>query len=82
MSKNNKLSNLKGWWNTIEQSDLDNDGDMDLIVGNHGLNSRFKATPKSPIKLYANDFDGNSFLDPILAFTDSNGKELSICFKT
>lgn len=75
LTKNNKLSNLKGWWNTIEQSDLDNDGDMDLIVGNHGLNSRFKATPKSPIKLYANDFDGNSFLDPILAFTANNGKE-------
>ena len=75
LSKNNKLSNLKGWWNTIEQSDLDNDGDMDLIVGNHGLNSRFRASPKTPIKLYVNDFDGNSFLDPILAFTDNNGKE-------
>ncbi len=75
LSKNNKLSNLKGWWNTIEQSDLDNDGDMDLIVGNHGLNSRFRASSKSPIKLYANDFDSNSFLDPILAFTDTNGKE-------
>ncbi len=74
-SKSNKLSNLKGWWNTIEQSDLDNDGDLDLIVGNHGLNSRFRASEKEPIKLFANDYDGNSFLDPILAFTAENGKQ-------
>ncbi len=75
LSKNNKLSNLKGWWNTLEQCDLDSDGDMDLIAGNHGLNSRFKASSKSPIKLYVNDFDSNSFLDPILAFTNNVGKE-------
>ena len=74
-SKNNKLSNLKGWWNTIIQSDLDNDGDMDLIVGNHGLNSRFKASNEKPIKLFVNDYDANGYIDPILAFTDENGKE-------
>jgi hypothetical protein len=74
-SKNNLVSNLKGWWNTIEQSDLDNDGDMDLIVGNHGLNSRFKASVSEPIKLFINDYDGNSFLDPILSFTAKNGKQ-------
>ena len=74
-SQKNKLSNLKGWWNTIEQSDLDNDGDMDLIIGNHGLNSRFKATANEPIKLFTNDFDGNSYSDPILAFTAKNGKQ-------
>lgn len=74
-TKNSTVSNLKGWWSTIEQSDLDNDGDLDLIVGNHGLNSRFRATVSSPIKLYANDYDGNSYSDPILAFTDKNGKE-------
>ena len=74
-TEKNMLSNLKGWWNTIEKSDLDNDGDFDLILGNHGLNSRFKATPKNPIKLYVNDFDKNGFLDPILSFTGIDGKE-------
>jgi hypothetical protein len=74
-TEKNTLSNLKGWWNTIEKSDLDNDGDFDLILGNHGLNSRFKATPKNPIKLYVNDFDENGFLDPILSFTGIDGKE-------
>jgi len=74
-NENNARSNLKGWWNTIEKSDLDNDGDFDLIIGNHGLNSRFKATPKNPINLYVNDFDKNSFLDPVLSFTNTDGKE-------
>jgi hypothetical protein len=74
-SKSAQLSNLKGWWNTIEQSDLDNDGDIDLIVGNHGLNSRFRATENEPITLYANDFDGNGYVDPILTFTENNGKQ-------
>ena len=75
LSQNNTLSSLKGWWNTIEQSDLDNDGDMDLIVGNHGLNSRFKASVDQPIKLFVNDYDENGFIDPILTFTAKNGKQ-------
>jgi hypothetical protein len=48
---------------------------MDLILGNHGLNSRFKASESEPIKLFANDFDGNSFTDPILSFKAKNGKQ-------
>jgi hypothetical protein len=73
--ENNSLASLKGWWNTIEKSDLDADGNVDLIVGNHGLNSRFRATTKNPIKLFVNDFDKNGFLDPVLSFTSEENKE-------
>lgn len=72
---NNALSENKGWWNTIESSDLDGDGDIDFIVGNHGLNSRFRASAQRPITLYAKDFDGNGFMDPILTFRNSSGKD-------
>lgn len=71
----NPLSNLKGWWNTIEKADLDNDGDLDFIVGNHGLNSRFRATKEKPITLFSKDFDSNGFIDPILTFRAENGKD-------
>jgi hypothetical protein len=73
--KNNPLSDLKGWWNVIYPSDLDGDGDIDFIVGNHGLNSRFKASAERPITLYSKDFDKNGFIDPILTFRAENGKD-------
>lgn len=69
------LSNSKGWWNTIEAADLDADGDIDFILGNHGLNSRFKASAEKPISLFSNDFDQNGFNDPVLAFRADDGKD-------
>ena len=69
------LRELKGWWNEIQIEDLNNDGLDDLIIGNHGLNSRFKASKNNPIKLYHNDFDNNGFAEAIVCFTDTNGKE-------
>ena len=73
--KDNSLSDLKGWWNAIHPCDLDNDGDIDFIVGNHGLNSRFRASKEHPIFLYSKDFDNNGFSDPILTFRADNGKD-------
>ncbi len=75
LKQDNPLTALKGWWNTIEANDLDNDGDVDFIVGNHGLNSRFRASKKHPITLYSGDFDGNGFIDPILSFRADDGKD-------
>jgi hypothetical protein len=49
----------KGWWNRIEPADLDQDGDIDFVLGNRGLNTKFKATPAKPITMFVNDFDGN-----------------------
>ncbi len=72
---NNKLASLKGWWNTIHPADLDNDGDMDFVLGNHGLNSRFKASSANTITLYSKDFDGNGFTDPILTFRRDDRKD-------
>ncbi len=42
-SKTN-LKNMDGWWQSINGADLDNDGDMDYILGNFGTNRRFKNT--------------------------------------
>ncbi|WP_057940017.1 VCBS repeat-containing protein [Algoriphagus resistens] len=54
-----------GWWGSIHSADMDGDGDLDLIVGNYGLNTQFKANENRPIKLYAADFDKNGSIDPI-----------------
>ncbi len=72
--KDNPLSQLKGWWNVIHAVDLDKDGDLDFVLGNHGKNSRFKASDEKPINLFVKDFDNNGFSDPIMTFTAKNGK--------
>ena len=73
-SSSSNLTNYKGWWQTIDSADFNGDGLMDIIVGNHGLNSRFNANEKSPIRLYLNDYDRNEQLDPVLTFKRENGK--------
>ncbi|WP_051947345.1 VCBS repeat-containing protein [Muricauda sp. MAR_2010_75] len=60
------LENQSGWWNSIAAADLDNDGDMDYVLGNHGLNSRFKASAEQPISCYIKDFDNNGLQDQII----------------
>ncbi|MBN4072271.1 VCBS repeat-containing protein, partial [Flavobacteriales bacterium AH-315-E23] len=67
------LSNTRGWWNSINSGDFDDDGDMDFVVGNLGLNSKYKVSRRHPLHLYANDFDQTGTLDLILAkHTDSS----------
>jgi hypothetical protein len=62
------LSDFQGWWNDLELADFDNDGDLDLVVANWGLNSRLSASREEPVNLYLNDFDGNATSDPILTY--------------
>jgi hypothetical protein len=60
------LDKTEGWWNRIEAADLDNDGDTDFVVGNHGLNSRFRASLTKPVCMYVNDFDHNGTIEQII----------------
>lgn len=78
-----KLKNengLTGLWQTITLSDVNNDGNVDIVAGNYGLNSKLHATEKEPLKLYVKDFDGNGILDQLLTYT-SNEKEYTFLGK-
>jgi len=59
------VANKKGWWTSIAAGDFDNDGDIDYIAGNLGLNSFFKASDQYPANIYAKDFDSNGSYDAI-----------------
>ena len=60
------LSKTNGWWNRIEIADINNDGYPDIIAGNHGLNSRFKATEAKPVNMYVGDFGNNGTTQQII----------------
>ncbi|MFA6087356.1 FG-GAP-like repeat-containing protein [Mucilaginibacter sp.] len=65
--KNNKgkfiqdkqLDNYKGWWGSLQVADINGDGKLDILAGNIGLNSKFRATANEPMKIYIKDFDNN-----------------------
>ena len=61
-----KLNDTNGWWNKIVATDIDKDGDTDFILGNLGLNYKFKASAEKPFIVYANDFDSNGTNDIFL----------------
>ncbi len=62
------LDDSNGWWNCVIAEDFDKDGDLDLVAGNLGSNTRLKASQQSPLTLFAKDFDNNGQIDPVLAF--------------
>jgi len=74
------VTSLPGWWNFTMAVDVDGDGDLDLIAGNLGLNTRLKASKEQPIRMYYNDFDDNGKKEQIVSFYLQN-KELSFANK-
>ena len=66
------LAKEKGWWNCVLATDFDHDGDMDLVAGNLGLNSKNKASIKNPFEIYAKDFDNNGTLDIVLGYYNND----------
>ncbi|SEL63414.1 Repeat domain-containing protein [Aquimarina amphilecti] len=74
------LDEISGWFNTVEATDLDNDGDLDLVLGNRGLNSIYQCSQETPSKMYINDFDNNGTVEQIITQT-INGKDVPIHLK-
>lgn len=57
-----------GWWQKAFPVDYDQDGDLDIVMGNLGLNTKLKASNEEPVRLYIKDIDGNKRLDHVLTY--------------
>ena len=56
------LEKTVGLWNVLRLADLNNDGEIDLVAGNHGTNTFLEPN----MKMFINDFDKNGSLEQIL----------------
>ena len=60
------LQNTSGLWHHVDVVDINGDGRPDIIGGNHGLNTRLKASPNQPLRMYVNDFDQNRSIEQLI----------------
>jgi len=74
-SPDRRLEKYTGWWSSIAVSDIDRDGDLDLIGGNLGLNSKFRASEKEPMKIHVKDFDNNGTKECITSIYKNDHQE-------
>ena len=74
------MDNMFGWWQSVQSSDLDGDGDNDLVLGNYGNNFYLRPDTTHPVKLWINDFDMNTVPDKVFSRT-VDGKDVPVFLK-
>ncbi|MEZ5013910.1 MAG: FG-GAP-like repeat-containing protein [Chitinophagales bacterium] len=67
VTKEAGLEESTGWWNSLSAGDFDNDGDIDYVAGNFGINLKYRPKDK-PIELFYDDYDNNGTHDIIMAY--------------
>lgn len=50
------LKDMNGWWNSIFPADIDNDGDVDYVLGNMGTNIDYHPSKNQPLEVFYGDF--------------------------
>jgi hypothetical protein len=63
------LPNSTGLWQSLYVTDIDHDGNPDILAGNWGDNSKLAAGKNGPLKLYVKDFDNNGIVEQVMTYT-------------
>ena len=61
------IENSEGWYYEVKADDVDGDGDVDMVVGNLGLNYKYKASIEEPFEVHSYDFDNNGTWDMMMS---------------
>ena len=68
ISNDSNLENTFGLWFNVLETDINNDGLKDYLIGNIGKNSKYKTSIDKPLKIFGNDFDDNGTHDLVLSY--------------
>ncbi len=81
ISESSGFKDTEGLWNTLQVLDANGDGKPDLLIGNHGLNTRLSASIDHPLEMHINDFDQNGSIEHLITQYE-NGKAYPLVLKT
>ena len=59
---------LQGLWQGAALFDVDADGDKDIVLGNWGLNTRYRASSEEPLYMYHSDFNADGRTETVVAY--------------
>ncbi len=68
------LADRTGWWSAVAVTDFNGDGRADILAGNVGLNTKYKASPEQPTTVFAGDLDGSGSFEILEAQYDTDGQ--------
>ena len=71
------LEGSEGWWNSVTVADVDGDAQLDLVLGNLGLNTYLAASREAPSRLFVGDFAHAGSSTSILTLRE-NGRDYPV----
>ena len=75
------IAGSAGLWHTLALADIDGDEQLEIIAGNHGLNSQLATPSARELELHVNDFDGNGRAEALCVHVNQNGERIPLSLR-